>query len=67
MANKVNAKCLILNHFSQRYKPIGYVSEKKNDHEEDPEDSSVKKLLDEAKNDFKNEIVMAFDLYSHKF
>ena len=24
IANEIDAKCLILNHFSQRYKPINY-------------------------------------------
>ncbi len=62
VAKRVGAACLILNHFSQRYKPIGYVSEGG----EEPE-ASVQKLLDEAKTEFNGQVVTAYDLYTHKF
>ena len=65
---------MILNHFSQRYKPIGYVSENKKSggdggdcDETAEEDSNVQKLLDEAKLDFKGEIIASYDLFTHKF
>ena len=62
VAKRVGASCLILNHFSQRYKPIGYVSEAGEEAE-----ASVQKLLDEAKAGFDGEVVAAYDMYSHKF
>lgn len=69
MANKINANTLILNHFSQRYKPIGYVSEKKATKSEDgeEEESNVQKLLDEAKVDFNGNIIASYDFFCHKF
>ena len=65
VANKVNAKCLILNHFSQRYKPIGYVSEKV-EGDDEPE-ANVQKLFDEARSEYKGELYAAYDLFSYKF
>ena len=69
MANKINTKTLILNHFSQRYKPIGYVSERKTTKSEDVEDdeSNVQKLLDEAKENFNGNIIASYDFFFHKF
>ncbi len=64
IANKIGAKCLILNHFSQRYKPIGFVSESE---EADEQESNVQRLLDEAKDDFEGELYAAYDLFSYKF
>jgi ribonuclease BN (tRNA processing enzyme) len=29
IANEIEAKCLIINHFSQRYKPLNYVQVRK--------------------------------------
>jgi len=71
VANRMNVKCLILNHFSQRYKPINYVKDEKllgidvGEDEEEQEDN-VQKLLDEAKMDFKEKVLAAFDLFSYK-
>lgn len=68
VANCVNAKCLILNHFSQRYKPLNYVKEKTDkDCDEDEDLDFVQKLVDEAKLTFKgNSVQAAYDLFSYK-
>lgn len=63
----MKVKCLILNHFSQRYKPINYESDKRVDNEkEEEEDDNVRKLLEEAKQDFRGELIASYDLYTHK-
>ena len=68
VANRMNAKCLILNHFSQRYKPIGYVKQNDcNNSEKSEEDSNVQKLLDEAKLDFNGDLIASYDFFTYKF
>ena len=72
VANQMNAKCLILNHFSQRYKPVDYEMTKAADAsltsegDEDEVVDSIQKLVDEAKVLFKGPVVGAYDFYSHK-
>ena len=78
VANQMNAKCLILNHFSQRYKPTDYEiskapssSQKENSlvSEGDIDDEvvdSIQKLVEEAKLLFKGQVIGAYDFYSHK-
>ena len=70
VANKVKAKCLILNHFSQRYKPINYVKEEKvvaaDCNNDDEIEDNVQKLLDEAKLSFSENVLAAYDLFSYK-
>ena len=69
IANRINAKCLILNHFSQRYKPLSFINGSKAESQYDDssqEDDSVQKLIEEAKIVFKNEVIAAFDLFTHK-
>lgn len=71
--NLINAKCLILNHFSQRYKPLNYISETKasssSNETGDSEDDiveTVQKLIDEAKLVFKGPVLAAYDFFAHK-
>lgn len=52
-ASKINAKLLVINHFSQRYKSIN--SETKEG------DTSVKKLLEQAKESFGGDVLAADD------
>ena len=63
VANSMNAKQLILNHFSQRYKPLDYVkshgNDSKIDHEKDEEVETVQILLDQANQVFKHKNVIA--------
>jgi ribonuclease BN (tRNA processing enzyme) len=80
VANRINAKCLVLSHFSQRYKPINYIDEKKNVfnfsrvvtadedelNNEIEEIDNVQKLLDEAKAQFKGTVIAAYDLLAIK-
>lgn len=78
VANQMNAKCLILNHFSQRYKPVDYEMTKAPDAvpkdasltEGDGDDEvvdSIQKLVDEAKLLFQGgPVVGAYDFYAHK-
>ena len=74
VANKVNAKTLILNHFSQRYKPVNYEKEKKennnsvqnNENNEDDIEDNVQKLIDEAKLTFSGNILAAYDLFTFR-
>lgn len=72
-AKLINAKCLILNHFSQRYKPLNYVSEAtkpvasaENAADEDDIIETVQKLIDEAKLVFEGPVLAAYDFFSHK-
>jgi len=71
-ANLINAKCLILNHFSQRYKPLNYVvdvKDQKNDNSTETDNEpveTVQKLLDEAKLTFYGPVYAAYDFYCHK-
>jgi len=71
-ANLINAKCLILNHFSQRYKPLNYVAdvkEPKNDNStgmDNEAEETVQKLIDEAKLTFKGPVYAAYDFYCYK-
>jgi len=78
----MNAKCLILNHFSQRYKPISYIDDKKemdcdpktidknnnkgDDENENEIEDNVQKLLDEAKLNFDKSVLAAYDLFTYK-
>jgi ribonuclease BN (tRNA processing enzyme) len=81
VANSISAKCLVLSHFSQRYKPVNYVDEKKNPlnfskvhsaNENDVLDNemeeldNVQKLLDEAKAKFNGTVIAAHDLLAIK-
>ena len=70
-ANLINAKCLILNHFSQRYKPLNYVAETTCSSSDNTESESeivetVQKLLDEAKLTFSGSVWAAYDFFSFK-
>lgn len=78
MANAVDAKCLILNHFSQRYKPsqcekLSNLSESNPvktmeiDNDDENGDDNVQKLIDEAKKTFNyDKIYAAYDLWVYK-
>ena len=75
VANQMNAKCLILNHFSQRYKPVDYELTKApgapkdaslTEGDEDEVVDSIQKLVEEAKLLFKGPVIGAYDFYSHK-
>lgn len=75
VANKVKAKCLILNHFSQRYKPMSYLEEKLQQNKENQDSINdcdeeeldfVQKLVDEAKLTFSGNVLAAYDLFSFK-
>jgi ribonuclease BN (tRNA processing enzyme) len=72
VANKINAKCLILNHFSQRYKPVNYIKEEKSETSRDggaddeEQEDNVAKLVEEAKLDFKENVLASFDLFTYK-
>ena len=72
VANKINAKCLILNHFSQRYKPVNYIKEEKSETNKDggaddeEQEDNVAKLVEEAKLDFKENVLASFDLFTYK-
>lgn len=74
-ANLINAKCLILNHFSQRYKPLNYVadatttsSSTENAAAENENEmvETVQKLVDEAKLTFQGPVWAAYDFFSFK-
>ena len=67
VANRTNSKSLILNHFSQRYKPINYVKDEQTvaDQSDCEEiEDNVQKLLDEAKLNFKENVLAAFDFFT---
>lgn len=79
VAKRLNVKCLILNHFSQRYKPAntGEPSEKaikleeadkkdikSNDPDNDEADDCVSKLLNECKQAFDKDLYAAYDLWT---
>lgn len=69
VANRTNSKCLILNHFSQRYKPLNYFIERNIDPENMESDSEidwVQKLVNEAKKTFNGQCIAAEDLFSYK-
>lgn len=66
---------MILNHFSQRYKPIDYLKETTNKASEEiksettPEDEiedSVQKLVDEAKLTFNGPVTAAYDFFTYR-
>ena len=74
VANQLDAKCLILNHFSQRYKPLNYVSSKgveiKNNadctNDDDVEDN-VARLAEQARQVYtKGDVVTAYDFFSFR-
>jgi ribonuclease Z len=71
-ANLINAKCLILNHFSQRYKPLNYVAETSSSSSDNIENENldivetVQKLIDEAKLTFNGSVCAAYDFFSFK-
>lgn len=69
VANSINAKCLILNHFSQRYKPANYVADSEqsnNDNDDENGNDNVEKLVEEAKLLFKGELMAAEDFFTFK-
>lgn len=75
VANKINAKYLILNHFSQRYKPVDFFKEKSEDEKaklkgemlpEDEAEDNVQKLVDEVKLTYKGPVQAAYDFFSFK-
>ena len=75
VANKINAKYLILNHFSQRYKPVDFFKEKSQDEKEklkdqmlpeDEDEDNVQKLVDEVKLVYKGPVQAAYDFFSFK-
>lgn len=76
VAKKIEAKCLILNHFSQRYKPVDYVKQTAEIDSEIPKDTSstleeqmedsVQKLVDEAKLTFSGPVMAAYDFFNYK-
>lgn len=74
-AKSIEAKCLILNHFSQRYKPIDYLKEttnkaseeiKSETTNEDEIEDSVQKLVDEAKLTFSGPVTAAYDFFTYR-
>ena len=68
VANRINAKCLILNHFSQRYRPINYIPDSVTSEslEEMIEEDNVQRLVDEAKSAFNQNVIAAYDFFSFK-
>ena len=75
VANRTGAKCLILNHFSQRYRPSGVVAAREistkcetgDDNDAEKSDDTAQKLVDEAKLAFKGErILAAYDFFTFK-
>ena len=78
VANRTGAKCLILNHFSQRYRPLGSSSESAtvttkatsdecNMNDDENGNDTAQKLVDEAKLTFKGErLFAAYDFFTFK-
>lgn len=76
VANRMDCKLLILNHFSQRYTPLDKLAEsettKANKHDDnsanddDEEETSVQKLIDQAQSICKCKVIGAYDFYAHK-
>ena len=75
VANKMNCKLLILNHFSQRYTPLDKLESADNrqskegeeeEKNEEEETTSVQKLIDQAQSICKCKVIGAYDFYVHK-
>jgi ribonuclease Z len=75
VANGMTAKAMILNHFSQRYKPVNYVSSKgvevnnnlSGNNDEDEIEDNVQKLVDQAQQFYtKGVVTAAYDLLTVK-
>lgn len=67
LAEKCQAKCLLLNHFSQRYKPRGAILEKKEgeDGEEEEENVTVELLLEQAKQSTSRPVFVTDDFFTY--
>ncbi len=74
VANSMQAKSMILNHFSQRYKPVNYVSTKGVEinnsvsiSDEDNIEDNVQKLVDQAQMFYtKGAVTAAHDLFTYR-
>ena len=68
VAELISAKFLLLNHFSQRYKPLNYVKENLEDQnaEENELEDTVQKLIDQAKLTFTGQVFAAYDQFVYK-
>jgi ribonuclease Z len=75
VGNSMQAKTMILNHFSQRYKPVNYVSTKgveinnnaSSNEADDNVDDNVQKLVDQAQSFYtQGSVTAAHDLLAYR-
>lgn len=74
LADKCDAKCLLLNHFSQRYRSKAVAEDKENltkkqkkegDENEEEEDTTVDLLLEQAKQSTKIPVFITDDFFTY--